>query len=57
MSGFREMGPRFPSLWVSWFLSVFIGFLGSKTSKNQNAGLLMLVTRSEERRVGKECLE
>lgn len=40
------MGPRTPlaSSQVSWVLSVFVGFLGSKTSKNQNAGLLMLVT-------------
>ena len=35
------MGPGFPSFPVSWFLLVFIGFWGSETSRNQNAGLLM----------------
>ena len=41
MWGFWEMGPGFPSFPVSWFLLVFIGFWGSETSRNQNAGLLM----------------
>jgi hypothetical protein len=35
------MGPRSLSFQVFWFLLVFISFLGSETSKNQNAGLLM----------------
>ena len=46
MWGFWEMRPGFPSFPVSWFLLVFIGFWGSETSRNQNAGLLMYVRTS-----------
>ena len=46
LGGFYEMGPGFPSFPVSWFLLVFIGFWGSETSRNQNAGLLMNLSRN-----------
>jgi len=41
------MGPRSLSFRVLWFLSVFVGFLGSATGKNHNAGLLMCSSQAE----------
>ena len=46
------MGPGFPSFPVSWFLLVFIGFLGSETSRNQNAGLLMYQSHPSQKKKG-----
>jgi hypothetical protein len=34
-------GARSSSFRVFWFLSVFVGFLGSETGKNLSAGSLM----------------
>ena len=49
------MGPGFPSFPVSGFSSVFIGFWGSETCRNWNAGLLMQQWRIPGRRTGEEA--